>query len=111
VGEAAVQEIVEKREQGGPFKSLPDFISRLDLRTVNKRTLEALIKCGACGSLDVSRKQALENLDSLVESSSRRQIEEASGQISLFSISSEKGLDMDLSLKGDNSEFVESQLQ
>ena len=43
VGEAAIQEIVTKREADGPFKSLADFISRVDLRTVNKRTLEALI--------------------------------------------------------------------
>ncbi|MFX5693077.1 hypothetical protein ABTE17_20585, partial [Acinetobacter baumannii] len=45
------------------------------------------------------------------ESSSRRQIEEASGQISLFSISAEKGMDMELSLSGDTGEYPESQLQ
>jgi DNA polymerase-3 subunit alpha len=111
VGEAAVQEIVSQREANGVFKNLQDFISRIDLRTVNKRTLEALIKCGACGSLGVSRKQALENLDGLVDSSSRRQIEQASGQISLFSISSEQGLDVELSLQGDTGEFPEGQLQ
>ena len=81
VGEAAVAEIVAKREEKGEYKSLPDFLSRIDLRVVNKRCLEALIKSGACLSLNVSRKQALENLDALVEFSSRRQSEEASGQI------------------------------
>jgi DNA polymerase-3 subunit alpha len=111
VGEAAVQEIVDKRQQGGPYKSLPDFISRIDLRTVNKRTLEALIKCGATGSLDITRKQALENLDSLVDFSARRQTEEASGQISLFSIKSESGPGLEQTLKGDTSEYAEAQLQ
>src|SRR5262249_43417185 len=59
VGEAAVQNIVAQREQDGPFKSLADFISRIDVRTVNKRATESLVKCGACLSLGVSRKQAL----------------------------------------------------
>jgi DNA polymerase-3 subunit alpha len=111
VGEAAVQEIVDKRVQGGPYKSLPDFISRIDLRTVNKRTLEALIKCGATGSLDITRKQALENLDSLVDFSTRRQTEEASGQISLFSIATDSGPALEQTLKGDTSEYAEAQLQ
>jgi DNA polymerase-3 subunit alpha len=111
VGEAAVDEIVSKRESGGPYTSIQDFIKRLDLKTVNKRTLEALIKCGACTSLGISRKQALENLDSLVDSASRAQSAEASGQISLFSMAAETGVTMDNTLRGDNSEYSEAQLQ
>lgn len=113
VGEAAIAEIVSKREAGGPFVSLQDFIKRIDLRVVNKRTLEALIKCGACLSLGVSRKQALENLDALVEFSSRRQSEEASGQISLFSIAtpSSGGNGFEQQLKGDPGEYAEADLQ
>ncbi|MDR3615662.1 MAG: DNA polymerase III subunit alpha [Candidatus Obscuribacterales bacterium] len=111
VGEAAVEEIVRKRESGGPYTSIQDFIKRLDLKTVNKRTLEALIKCGACTSLGISRKQALENLDSLVDSASRAQSAEASGQISLFSMAAETGVTMDHTLRGDSSEYSEAQLQ
>jgi DNA polymerase-3 subunit alpha len=111
VGEAAVQEIVLKREQGGTFKSLPDFLQRIDLRVVNKRTLEALVKCGACLSLGISRKQALLNLDQLVESGSRRQTEQASGQISLFSLASSQGIAVEQKLMGDSSEFSEAELQ
>jgi DNA polymerase III subunit alpha len=112
VGEAAVEEIVTKREEGGAYQSLHDFTSRIDLRAVNKRTLEALIKCGACGSLNISRKQALENLDPLVDSASRRQTELASGQISLFSIAKDSGVDLEqTTLRGDSSEFPEPQLQ
>jgi len=110
VGEAAVNEIVAQRESGGQFNSLPDFISRIDLRTVNKRTLEALIKCGACLNLNVSRKQALENLESLVEYSSRRQLEEASGQISLFTIAP-SAAPFTQQLRGDPGEYVERELQ
>jgi DNA polymerase-3 subunit alpha len=111
VGEAAVEEIVTKRESGGPYQSIQDFIKRLDLKTVNKRTLEALIKCGACTSLGISRKQALENLDSLVDSASRAQSAEASGQISLFSMAAETGVTMDNTLRGDSTEYTEAQLQ
>ncbi|HEY9715112.1 MAG TPA: DNA polymerase III subunit alpha [Chroococcales cyanobacterium] len=111
VGEAAVQEIVSKREADGPFKSIQDFVTRVDLRIVNKRTLEALIKCGACLNLNVSRKQALANLDSLVESSSRRQSEQATGQISLFSIQTDSGSQLELKLTGDTSEYAEAELQ
>jgi DNA polymerase-3 subunit alpha len=110
VGEAAVNEIVAQREVGGQFTSLPDFISRIDMRTVNKRTLEALIKCGACLNLNVSRKQALENLEGLVEFSSRRQMEEASGQISLFTIAPEAS-PFTQQLRGDPGEYVEAELQ
>ncbi len=111
VGEAAVQEIVSKRQERGPYKSLHDFITRIDLRTVNKRTLEALIKCGACGSLNVTRKQALENLEAVVDTASRRQNEEASGQISLFSIARADAPDVEQTLNGDGSEYPEGQLQ
>lgn len=111
VGEAAVAEIVAKRDDGGKYTTLQDFIGRIDLRVVNKRALEALIKCGACLGLNVSRKQALENLDNLVEMSQRRQAQQAVGQISLFSMASPETQDSLQALKGDGSEFVERELQ
>lgn len=119
VGEAAVAEIVKKREEGGPYKSIHDFLSRIDLKTVNKRTLEALIKCGACLSLGITRKQALENLDGLVETAARRQSSEATGQMSLFSFGGGSSNDeadsgimkLDIQLKGDGSEFEEAEMQ
>lgn len=116
VGEAAVEEIVAKRESGGKFSSIQDFISRIDLRIVNKRALEALIKCGACLGLGVSRKHALENLDNLVDMSQRRQAQQAVGQISLFAALSGGGddaaQDATMQLRGDPAaEFNERELQ
>ncbi len=111
VGESAIQEIVNKREQDGKFETLHDFISRIDLRVVNKRALEALIKCGACLGLNVTRRQALENIDSLVESSSRRQVELASGQMNLFAGLSVATAPVLQQLKGDPTEFPEAELQ
>ncbi|MBX9688297.1 MAG: DNA polymerase III subunit alpha [Candidatus Obscuribacterales bacterium] len=111
-GEAAVDEIVARRGEKGVYSSLPDLLSRIDLRTVGKKALEALIKCGACTSLGVSRKQALENLESLVEGASRRQSQQAKGQISLFSMAGGTALAETITqLKGDPGEFTEGELQ
>src|SRR4051812_22515053 len=50
VGYQAVEAIKEAREEGGPFESLWDFCARVDCQKVNKKAIEALIKCGAFGS-------------------------------------------------------------
>ena len=112
-GEAAIEEIVAKRDGTGKYSSLQDLISRVDLRQVGKKALEALIKCGACVNLGVSRKQALENLEGLVETSSRRQSQQAAGQISLFGMGTAASATMDslTQLKGDPGEFRENELQ
>ena len=51
VGEGAIESIIAARESGGDFRSLADFCSRIDLRLVNKRVLESLIKVGAFSRL------------------------------------------------------------
>ncbi|WDG55042.1 DNA polymerase III subunit alpha [Pseudomonas chlororaphis] len=51
VGEGPVEAIVEARAEGGPFKDLFDFCSRVDLKRINKRTLDALIRSGALDRL------------------------------------------------------------
>src|SRR5690606_18431854 len=51
LGEGPVESIITAREQGGPFKDIFDFCSRVDARKVNKRALEALIRSGALDSL------------------------------------------------------------
>ncbi|MPN49953.1 DNA polymerase III subunit alpha [bioreactor metagenome] len=47
VGEAAMQSVIDSRIQDGPYKDLFDFCHRVDLKKINKRTLEALIRAGA----------------------------------------------------------------
>ena len=63
VGYAAVEAIKAAREEGGPFTSLWDFCERVDARAVNKKAIEALIKCGAFGSTGATRKGMLEVLE------------------------------------------------
>jgi len=111
LGDAAVQAIVQERERGGIFSTMQDFLDRIDLRLVNKKSLESLIKSGACVGLGMSRKQALTNLDSLVDAANRRQNQKNTGQISLFSFGESQGINLETPLIGDPSEFGEGELQ
>ncbi|MEJ2470987.1 MAG: DNA polymerase III subunit alpha [Desulfuromonadales bacterium] len=83
VGGAAVEAIVEAREQK-PFASMQDFCERVDMRRVNKRVVEALIKCGAFDSLQAKRAQFLAALEEAMDYGQKVQREKASGQESLF---------------------------
>ncbi|MBM3300180.1 MAG: DNA polymerase III subunit alpha, partial [Deltaproteobacteria bacterium] len=67
VGEGAVRSILEARSEGGLFCSLYDFARRVDLRKVNKKVMESLIKCGAFDGLGPSRRAMFETLDSVVD--------------------------------------------
>ncbi len=86
VGFAAVEAIKRAREEGGPFVSLWDFCERVDCRTVNKRSIEALIKCGAFGSTGATRRGMLEVLDSAQASGQRAQLDAQMGQGSIFDL-------------------------
>jgi DNA polymerase-3 subunit alpha len=83
VGIRAIELIVAERQANGPFASLLDLCMRLDLHEVNKRVLEALIKCGATDTLG-ERAQLLASLDRVADRAQQVQREKASGQVSLF---------------------------
>ena len=84
VGYSAVEAIKAAREEGGPFESLWDFCARVDARTVNKKSIEALIKCGAFGSTGASRKGMLEVLEQAQASGQKTQQDLEIGQGSIF---------------------------
>lgn len=83
VGAAALESIVEVRK-GEPFKSLNDFCERVDLRKVNRRVVEALVKCGAFDSLGGKRSQYMASIDDAIEMGQKLQKEKDIGQESLF---------------------------
>ncbi|MBN2822974.1 MAG: DNA polymerase III subunit alpha [Coriobacteriia bacterium] len=95
VGEAVVEHIVEIRSQGGPFTSFHDFCARVDLRQMNKKTLEALIKAGAFDSTGYTRKHLTTLMEPCVESALKRQRDQESGQVSMFDLfdADEHGMD------------------
>lgn len=90
VGEGPVKVILAAREEGGPFHSLEDFCERVDLRQVNKRALECLIKVGAFERFG-KRSQLLEVLDQMVAQSVSVFTARDSGQLSMFDLMSEVG--------------------
>ena len=84
VGENAIMSMERVRAEGGKFRSLVDFCARVDMRTINKRAIESLIKCGAFDSIGVERNQLLAALDAAIQDAARRQRDLLSGQIGLF---------------------------
>jgi DNA polymerase III subunit alpha len=87
VGLGAVDAILEARERiGGRFEDLYQFCDEVDMKTLNKRTIESLIKCGAFDSTGAHRAQLLVALDEAVDRAAKAQKGKASGQISLFGL-------------------------
>ena len=83
VGASAIDSIIECRSKS-PHVSLFDFCERVDLRKVNKRVLEALVKCGAYDFTGESRRQLFESIELGIERGQSAQKERDTGQINLF---------------------------
>ena len=84
VGEGPIHTILAARQAGGPFRDLDDFCRRVDLRQVNRRALESLIKVGALHPLG-TRSQLLPIVDRIVGLSANLHHARDVGQMSLFS--------------------------
>lgn len=104
VGEAAIGSILKERKNG-PFNSLEDFCSRVDLGAVNKKTVESLIKAGAMDKFG-KRANLLINYPEIIEKSHKKIKQNQSGQTSLFGDSDDIKLD---SLPKDVEEFSENE--
>ena len=87
VGEGAIQSIITARQEGGDFRSLADFCSRVDLRLVNKRVMESLVKVGAMSRFGHAA-QLLAALDDAMAAGQAVQRDRTSGQTSLFDLGS-----------------------
>jgi DNA polymerase III subunit alpha len=84
VGEGAVRNIIEARNDAGRFVDLFDLAKRIDAKHVNRRVFEALIKCGALDELPGNRAQKLAALDAALELAARATRDSERGQASLF---------------------------
>ena len=89
VGDAAIVSVVEARNKLGRFDNLFQFCENVDLRLLNKRVIESLIKAGAADSFGARRAQLLAVLDRAMEWGQRRQRAIESGQHGLFGAGSE----------------------
>ncbi len=92
VGKGAIEAIIDARATQGAFTSLRDFLEKVDLRVVNKRVVESMIKCGAFDSLRLRRSQLLAVLDKTLEDVHNAVKGRENGQVSFFDIVDEPSL-------------------
>ncbi|MBC6480678.1 MAG: DNA polymerase III subunit alpha [Hormoscilla sp. GM7CHS1pb] len=85
LGTNAIESIIKARKEGGEFQDLAAMCDRLDLQAVNKRALEALIKCGACDRINSNRHQLAEYIPKVTEWAQKNKNSLNSGlQMTLF---------------------------
>ncbi|MBN8551142.1 MAG: DNA polymerase III subunit alpha, partial [Deltaproteobacteria bacterium] len=83
IGDKAVESIVAAREKG-PFVDLEDFVARVDLKAVNRRVVESLIKCGAFDASKITRREMMERLEDVLRFGQSLQRDQDTNQMSLF---------------------------
>ncbi len=113
VGEAVIEDIIKEREENGPFKSIYDYIKRLDPKCSNKKTLEGLIKSGAFSTIEKSRKQLWDNIEYITSTASKEAKAKESGQTSLFDMLGDSSAieDAKFQLAGSDEEYEQRQIQ
>ena len=90
VGRALIRGMVSKRTEGGPFKSLEDFIQRMGEGELNKRAVENFIKCGAMDCFGYHRSELLAVYDTMMDSIAVSRKKNLDGQMGLFSMLQEE---------------------
>jgi DNA polymerase-3 subunit alpha len=86
IGEAAVDLMVEERKLHGPYQNLADMCKRLDLRKINKRVFEALIKSGTLDELETNRAILWDNLEEAMQLGAKNWQNRQHGQQDLFAL-------------------------
>ncbi|MCH7380616.1 MULTISPECIES: DNA polymerase III subunit alpha [Acinetobacter] len=84
VGEQAMQSVIDSRINEGPYKDLFDFCHRIDLKKINKRTLEALIRAGALDCLGIERSSLMAQLPEAVQAADQARSNRETGIMDLF---------------------------
>ena len=84
VGEGVVELITQERKKSGPYLSFQDFLDRVDLAALNKRTVESLIKAGAFDATGAPRKGLMAVFEQMLDAVVSRRRAEDMGQYSLF---------------------------
>ncbi len=85
-GRSVIGEIVEERERNGEFQNLFDFCQRFDMRKVNKRVLEVLIKSGAMDKLGKNRAVLMSELVPATKAANQQQSNQQAGQYDMFGV-------------------------
>ena len=86
VGRGLIRAMAAKRAEGGPFRSLEDFLQRMDEGELNKRAVENFIKCGAMDSFGYHRSELLAVYDTMMDSVASSRKKNLDGQMGLFAM-------------------------
>ncbi len=113
VGAPVVEAIIKEREENGDFKNIFDFCKRVDAKYVNKKSLEGLIKAGAFSNIEKSRKQLFENMEHILDVTSKEAKDRAMGQVSLFaSLGGDSEFEnVQYQLVGNDAEYTDKEIQ
>jgi len=87
IGKPVIEAIIQARETGGSFSDLYDLCARVDVKRVNKRALQALIRAGALDELGVHRASLIESVDLALEAANQQHRSALAGQNDMFGIS------------------------
>ncbi len=90
VGRGLIRSMATRRDEGGSFKSLEDFIQRMGEGELNKRAVENFIKCGAMDCFGYHRSELLAVYDSMMDSIASSRKKNVDGQMGLFSMLQEE---------------------
>ncbi len=85
-GEGAIEALVQERDQGGPYRDLFDLCQRVDLRKLNRRVLEALVRSGAFDALGPNRATLMAQLPEALQLAEQHSRNDAAGQNDLFGL-------------------------
>lgn len=86
VGEGPIESIIKAREEGGPFRDLFDFCCRVDLKRMNKRILQRLIRAGAMDNLGPHRASLMATLEKAIRQAEQHLNAEKIGQSDMFGV-------------------------
>jgi len=87
IGRPVIESIIEARGKGGAFKDLYDLCARVDVKKVNRRALEALVRSGALDDLGVHRASLIASIDLALDAANQQHRNAAAGQNDMFGIS------------------------
>ena len=85
VGFEAISQVIQERQKNGKFKSISDFINRVEPKNINKLQLEGLVKSGAFDSIFKNRKVLYDNIPNIIQNSKTIYENKQNNQSSLFS--------------------------
>ena len=91
VGYESVSQLIKEREKNGKFKSISDFINRVNPKNINKLQLEGLVKAGVFDSIFENRKILYNNIPNIIQNSKTIYENKLQSQSSLFSEENHKG--------------------